>query len=385
MTNIIFVHGTGVREVSYLHSLERVSRQLADRPDLEIHPCYWGALGAELHRGGASIPSYEKPPDDDRDREVELWGLLYEDSLYELRLLSLRQGERRRGLGIPPGQQLAQTAREFEPDAGLVEKLRRAGLEETFLEARTAITESRIFREALKHAPVALAEYRTAIAKALVAEALARSKPDYELGEQRIEAGLREEIVDLLIDALGGGERAFGWLKEKAGGLLARAGTRYASRHRSWLTDASTPAGGDVMLYQARGEKIRGLIRKRLKEFEAPVVLLAHSLGGIACVELLIAEPLGVELLVTVGSQVPFLYEIGALRSLEVGAELPENFPPWLNIYDQRDFLSYIGAGVFPGQVKDVEVDNRQPFPAAHSSYWENPEVWAAIDGALKK
>ncbi len=232
---------------------------------------------------------------------------------------------------------------------------------------------------------MALAEHRTAIAKAFLGEALARSQPDDELGERRIEAGLREEIVDLLIDALGGGERAFSWLKEKAGGLLARVGTRYARRHRSSLTDAGTPAGGDILLYQARGEKIRGLIRKRLEEVESPVVLLAHSLGGIACVELLVAESLGIELLVTAGSQVPFLYEIGALGSLAVGDELPGHFPPWLNIYDSRDFLSYVGAGVFPGRVEDVKVDNSQPFPAAHSSYWENPEVWAAIDGALNK
>ncbi len=385
MINVILVHHTGLRAESYLHSLERVRRQLADRQDLDVHPCYWGALGAELHRGGASIPSYEKSPDDDRDREVALWGLLYEDPLYELRLLALRQSERRGGLGIPPGMQLAQTAKEFEPDAGLVEKLRRAALEKTFLEARAAITESRVFREALKHAPVALAEYRTAIAKAFLAEALARSKPHDKLDERRIEAGLREEIVDLLIDALGGGERAFGWLKEKAGGLLARVGTRYARRHRSSLTDAGTPAGGDVLLYQACGEKIRGLVRERFEEVESPVVLLAHSLGGVARVELLVAESLEVELLVTVGTQVPFLYEIGALRSLEVGDELPEHFPPWLNIYDPRDFLGYVGAGVFPGRVTDVEVDNRQPFPAAHCSYWENPEVWTAIDGALNE
>ncbi len=385
MTNIVFIHGTGVREESYLHSLERIQRQLADRQNLSIYPCYWGALGAELHRGGVSIPNYEKPPDEEREQEVALWGLLYEDPLYELRLLTLRRGGRRGGMGISPGLELAQTAKELEPDGELMEKLRRAGLEKTFLEARSEITGSRVFREALKHAPAALAEYRAAIARAFLAEAMARGTPDEEQGERRIEAGLREEIADLLIDALGGGERALGWLKEKAGELLARAGTRYASRHRSSLTDAGTLAGGDVLLYQARGEMIRGLIRKQLEVVESPVVLLAHSLGGIACVELLVAEALRVELLVTVGSQVPFLYEIGALRSLEVGDELPAHFPPWLNIYDLRDFLSYIGAGVFPGRVKDVEVDNRQPFPAAHSSYWENPEVWAAIDGALKK
>jgi hypothetical protein len=103
-------------------------------------------------------------------------------------------------------------------------------------------------------------------------------------------------------------------------------------------------------------------------------------LGGIACVDLLVKECLeNVALLVTVGSQAPFLYEINALHSLEFGEPLPEHFPVWLNIYDLRDFLSYVGANVFPNKVQDVLVDSKQPFPRSHSAYWENPATWKAI------
>ena len=383
MTQLVFVHGTGVREESYLHSLERIEQRLADRP-YTVHSCYWGELGAELH-GGASIPGYEKTPDEDREREVAVWGLLYEDPLYKLRLLALREGAGQGGMGRSR-LKLVETARTFRPDAELAEKLEQAGLDETFIEARAMVTGSEAFSGALGHAPEALGEYRTAIAQAFLCQALALRTPD-DASERRIEAQLRDEIVDRLVDSLGGDDRAFDWLTEKAGKLLlgvgSRVGTWYAQRRRSTASDAGAPIAGDILLYQARGERIRDFIRQRLAELEPPVVLLAHSLGGIACVDLLNAEDLDVELLVTVGSQAPFLYEIGALCSLELGQELPDHFPDWLNIWDPRDFLSYIGAGVFPDRVRDVEVDNRQPFPAAHSAYWENPEVWAAIDGAL--
>jgi hypothetical protein len=87
---------------------------------------------------------------------------------------------------------------------------------------------------------------------------------------------------------------------------------------------------------------------------------------------------------VTVGSQAPFLYEIGALPSLEPADPLPDHFPQWLNIYDRRDILSYVGAGVLGAdKVTDVQVDNNQPFPQSHSAYWSNDDVWNAIAQVL--
>ena len=68
------------------------------------------------------------------------------------------------------------------------------------------------------------------------------------------------------------------------------------------------------MLYQTRGEKIRAFIQEQIAQAEPPVVLIAHSLGGIACVDLLVQQQLSqVELLVTVGSQAPFIQHIRSL------------------------------------------------------------------------
>jgi hypothetical protein len=83
--------------------------------------------------------------------------------------------------------------------------------------------------------------------------------------------------------------------------------------------------------------------------------------------------------LITIGSQSPFLYEIGAFPALGHPDPLPAHFPPWLNVYDRRDVLSYVGSGVFGDGVRDVEVDNGQPFPQSHSAYWTNPAVWTAV------
>ena len=112
------------------------------------------------------------------------------------------------------------------------------------------------------------------------------------------------------------------------------------------------------------------------------VTVLAHSLGGVACVDLLAMEDLDgrVDQLITVGSQAPFFYECGALASVEHPKTLPGHFPRrWLNIYDPWDLLAYRAAKVFPQHASDVEVSNGQPFPFAHSAYWSNSKVWDAI------
>ena len=118
-------------------------------------------------------------------------------------------------------------------------------------------------------------------------------------------------------------------------------------------------------------------------------MLLGHSLGGIACVDLLVYEEDlqdKVPLLVTVGSQAPFLYELNALPSRAYGEELPKHFVQrWVNIYDPRDFLSYKIEGLFtaeteaPPTFQDEEVDNRLRFPDSHGGYWANEATWKVV------
>jgi pimeloyl-ACP methyl ester carboxylesterase len=161
-----------------------------------------------------------------------------------------------------------------------------------------------------------------------------------------------------------------------------------------------------VIVYQARPRPIRDYIRGVVEKASAAakargesgtVTVVAHSLGGIAAFDALIEKPdPTVRRLITVGSQVPLLYELDALSTLPLrrdrsGAviatphELPNDFPKWLNVYDPRDFLSYRAEPVF-GEVSvhDIEVDNALPFPEAHSGYWSNQTVWSSIFDRLK-
>jgi hypothetical protein len=390
MTTVIFVHGTGVRRDAYDASFEKVAAALGNR--CTVAPCYWGHLGSDLHAGGLSIPTYDTarslaggddPSPTDEDYAVALWGVLYEDPLYELRVLSLREGGVVAELApgeVTPGAELAQLGRHFEVTPALQSLLQAGGVDREFDEARRTVTHSAPYTTALGGAGTALADYRAAVARAFIAEASARVARQGGAAAVAFDAALRDALEQALIDALGGTERSIGgWMKEKLGGLVCRLGTRYVARRRGALTDAAYPASGDIVLYQARGKEIRSFIRQRIAGVAGPRVVLAHSLGGIACVDLLVSEPIDVDLLVTVGSQAPFFYEINALQSMPHGTPLPGGFPSWLNIYDLRDFLSYVGGKIFPGRVTDVEVDNRQPFPASHSAYWSNGAVWTAI------
>jgi hypothetical protein len=95
-------------------------------------------------------------------------------------------------------------------------------------------------------------------------------------------------------------------------------------------------------------------------------------------------SPLRVDLLVTVGSQAPYLYLLDALDSLRPDNAVP--FQPWLNIYDDEDFFSFCARGVFDksnAQIFDESVDTRVPFPMSHSAYWNVDRTWELIRNRL--
>ena len=66
------------------------------------------------------------------------------------------------------------------------------------------------------------------------------------------------------------------------------------------------------------------------------------------------------------------------LYSLKPNQALPSTFPPWLNVFDRNDFLSFIVNPLFPNAT-DIEVESGQPFPDSHSAYFSNDAVWNAI------
>lgn len=245
-----------------------------------------------------------------------------------------------------------------------------------------------------------------AVARAVVATGFLLADDQDLATPARTDSALRDRLVDGFAQVLAGVQidtvvTSRGLLRDHLikplVGLAAYAGASIASDHirrrRGAIHDSVTATAGDILLYQARGAGIRHFIQDRITSSPGPVVLLAHSLGGIACVDLLILENIRkVELLITVGSQAPFFYEINALQSLEYRdlppeQRLPDHFPRrWLNFYDLRDFLSYVGQPLFGNDlVTDVCVDNRLPFPDSHGGYFTNDDVWRTVLSSLPR
>ncbi|AEW93935.1 MULTISPECIES: lipase family protein [Streptomycetaceae] len=390
MTSVVFVHGTGVRAESYERTHEKVVRGLAAaRPDATVVRCYWGdAFGARLALGGVSIPVREGtravPGEAAADDPTALWSLLLADPFAELHAHAAAAP--RQAGGFVPGRAdpwrafadrvrslpaaLAASGGAAEPGSGTARLLPEAA-------ERTAREIAALSGGAPDDAGVTAVTARAVVAETLrlaAGEEPAQEPPPVD-GEER------DALVAAITEALGGTDR--GALAD-AGRWLLRRGLTWAvwdyseaaRRHRTRITGGAVPATGDILRYQARGEALRDRVAETVRAARAadpgrPVVLLAHSLGGIACVDLLATDPgLRVDLLVTVGSQAPFLYELDALTGLRRGEPLPPAFPRWLNVYDERDLLGFVAAGIFPGRVRDLRVDTRQPFPWSHSAYF---------------
>ncbi|MFD9729040.1 hypothetical protein [Streptomyces sp. NPDC059072] len=426
----LFVHGTGVRRERHDSLFALVRERLAGRfPGADVDSCYWGdRFGANLGAGGRSVPGLRPGPEAEAaDAETAAWALLIADPLCEVRVLAeagWEGGEDDDGFAMPGVRSegarvlglLSAVRDEFPPaaagtpagraaqgadagpagrgvDAGggeLGALLRGTGLGAHLPGAVELVARSAEVARAGERAADAAqaAELATVLARAVTAAALA------SVGAEADCTGAeRDRLVELLTTRLGGDARVPGG---RAAAVLGRLALRVTTQpllnaRRGSLTVGATPALGDILRYQARGHALRAFLHAEITSRPGPTVLIGHSLGGIALVDLLAlaaarGEPVpGVELLVTVGSQAPFLYELGALTALEPGEKLPYGFPRWLNVYDRQDVLAYLAAPVFPGdpRISDHEVGSRQPFPACHSAYWKQNTLYERIGQAV--
>jgi pimeloyl-ACP methyl ester carboxylesterase len=257
--------------------------------------------------------------------------------------------------------------------------VRRSGLEQFWPKAWSDVVKSDITPLAFERSAHELPVVSGALARALVAELHVVARAHDHPGPSR---AVRDALVLRLLndwDQVVYAPSGF------FASIFKRAATRALRRHRSEFTDMAALPIGDVLLYQSRGDEVRDFVRKKIAKAIPPVTLVAHSLGGVVCFDLLaMPNPPAVAGLVTAGSQPAFLYEIGALVSLKLPQPLPTKFPPWLNIYDRNDFLSYAAKGLFP-VVEDLEVTSGQAFPESHGAYFANVEVWQAISDFVLK
>jgi hypothetical protein len=391
MGSLLFVHGTGVRTQGYRSTVARMTRGVREHvPGLEIQTCLWGPTrGATLAKDGRSIPDFEgvKQADEKADARRLLWELLSMDATYELRELA---GMPASGAGPMDADvaalagQVAQLADEESHD-----RLPPEVPHELWDEAVAAVAASPALEGSARAARRVTTAVREAAARACVAGLQARLSV---LQAPQLSELERDALVRAMVDRLGGEEAGAvrDWLVGKLKGVTSRWATSKLVRHRDVLSNAAYPAAGDVLRYQSRGQPIRDFIAKAIADCPDEVTIVAHSLGGIACVDLLVLEKQPkVRQLVTVGSQAPLLYELGALVSLAPDEQLPEHFPGhWLNVYDRHDVLSYLAAPIFgthsaTRSVVDMPVDSGQPFPEAHSAYWDTPDFWSRLLGKM--
>jgi hypothetical protein len=178
-------------------------------------------------------------------------------------------------------------------------------------------------------------------------------------------------------------------------GVLKLVTNYFEGRREALLDTVSAQMLADVIGYHEHRGSIQQVLRTELTNAARvakgrPILPVGLSLGGIALVDLVADWPEApTEACVTVGSQAPLLYAFDAIPSLPYDEADPPHLPvPWLNIYDSRDFLSFVAEPLFRrsdglASVVDLRVRSGRDFPRSHSSYWELAPVWDAIATAF--
>jgi len=416
--------------------------------------CLWGdECGAKLQEEGVSIPDYEDTGGTEAlnstQRDIFKWIMLKDNPLWEIKESAYRGNEEdkepsstilkhinnfleRINFFIETSgfsenmekyeEQINELAKELnislneyiEETNSLIAKLNdECGIDTLLLQyACELVIDSPVYERWLETVRKPLENEYSEFVRAILAQSI------FYLNQANVPAPIlrdtekRDEILDYIVKILGRTRSRAGesdWLKKcidfaftSIRTLPIIIGVQIAEKplidikrkRRGAITDSTYPMAGDILVYQYAegGKRIREEIKKQIDKYkDQEVILLAHSLGGVACVDLLIenleeGRKLPVKALITVGSQAPFFYEINALQSFpyEKGKRLPSGFPKWLNIYDLNDFLSYIGKNLFPGQITDEPVVNQLPvigthLVESHTGYWKNQKTWDII------
>ncbi|MBY8847139.1 hypothetical protein [Streptomyces sp. SP2-10] len=397
--SLVFVHGTGVRE-GLQQTLDRVRKGTSrlGLPSESVSGPPWGQeigpadldvtpILPEPSAGTRTAAAFETHESSDTD--VATWGLLVDDPLLELRILAVAPSEER---GIVVDAQSAEVELQQRMDEAEVTQaaLQAAGV--TTEELRSAMTFIRD-SDALIGAAQAVGdacdgELLEAVSRSVVACILhtQRTTAPPRLSSIAVSGDQRTQLVTALGDALfGAAARPLVTrnLWKAIGPLALRLGTAKGRENRAKFMDPFSDFIRDVAFYLRRGESVRSYLATAISALPSngPVVVVGHSLGGIAMVDLLSGDNAPhVDLLVTVGSQSPYLYLLDSLESLRPGEDA-KPFTPWLNIYSQADFLSFRVAPVFAGVdgIFDEEVDSGVPFPESHSAYWAHDETYDLI------
>jgi hypothetical protein len=380
---------------------------------LDVKSCAWGPdTGATPVRIPATLPreistrAIGAAPDEDLV-EAARWALLFDDPLFELRLVGQAPGPGVGGVVVGaalPAESAAAAVLALLQDPDPL--IAPTGIPAA--EFGVAVNEVAASRELAAAAnavgTAADSDFAEATARSIVATIIAeyRGTPP-GLAPPVVESTtIRDEFVaDVAVRLVPVPTRgAMQWFKDRIGEFLVRKGTAIAANHRLRGQEGSAGVVGDVTYYLRRGRAMADLVAKSLQGLSRPVVALGHSLGGIVLVDVLsrMDHP-PVDLLVTVGSQSPILYAYDALERARARHDGEEPFSkqhppftPWLNIYNRNDFLSFVAADIFKSELDDETLDIvdrelhvREAFPAAHGAYWYDPLTFEFVAEAVAR
>lgn len=162
---------------------------------------------------------------------------------------------------------------------------------------------------------------------------------------------------------------------------------------------------GDIFVYLKPGAprdqiraKVVGVLNAAFatKAAGEPLVLVAHSLGGVILYDLL-SSPVAAGLspgfranaLITVGSQPGLFQEMGLFDFKPAGHAPPNPMPGpanvdlWINVFDAIDLFGFRAAPVF-GTATDYEFNSMTGLLSSHSTYFKRPQFHARLRKRLK-
>ena len=158
-----------------------------------------------------------------------------------------------------------------------------------FNTARQKVLGEAVCREALRATPPPSTRIALPLPEQLSPGRLREARQQGDFPADVLDGDARDAVVGLLSGALGNATLSIaGLVGMQLFGLAQRLGVmNHVHRSAGAISDASYPFAGDVLMYLARGDAIRDFIAARIEAVPGPVLLVAHSLGGIACVDLL--------------------------------------------------------------------------------------------------
>jgi len=157
------------------------------------------------------------------------------------------------------------------------------------------------------------------------------------------------------------------------------------------LSNAANIAA-DVLMYWHRREEIAATVLGQLSTGSGgPANVIAHSLGAIITLDLILTGRLTVAGLVTFGTPVAAIHVLDPTRNPDVPVFRPsagrirlQGIGRWANVWNHYDPIGLVAGGVFEqdgGPPDDVEAElpPGTSIGEAHGAYFDTPELWRTI------